>query len=729
MEAFDLLNKKLQKVIHEMKWESFRPIQNEAILHLIGAPSDVILSAQTAGGKTEAACLPIISQIADSGKNAVKIVYISPLKALINDQFARIEALCKNLDFPITKWHGDASASRKAKLIDNPAGILLITPESIESLFLNRTEYLKSLFGSVEYIVIDEIHSFIGNERGTQLRSLMNRIEYITGTHPYKIALSATISNIDDIAKWLNPDNSSSVKIIEDEKKTKETAGIIKCYESALHDEGGETKKSTKDAISPIKQDLFNVLKQGKNLIFANSKMVLEEYCDAMQNIAEQEGLPNTFYIHHGSLAKNIREESEHLLKTKNNISVFCTSTLELGIDIGNIDRVVFLAPPFSVASLTQRLGRSGRKKNTRKEFRFFLEENAHTDNVSWQDKLRIQLIQSIAIVELMMQGFSEPLNTTTFDYSTFVHQILSYLGQTGGANASELYHVIGEVAFNSAFSKKDFIEILQNLYAEKIIYQLPDKTICLAQAGEKIVENYEFYAAFSTQKEWKVLYNNREIGQLTAANILFLEEGANFLLAGKRWEIIEIKKTNRIIIVKKAQAKKSLKFSSSAQNIHQAVQQKMLEIYQNNFTPKYLSKNSLPILQEAFEIYNTDIAPQGSNILPVFEGSRIQNTIGLLLKQQEIDVENIDIGFFYENGKQELIHILKAIDFSSIDKDALINLLDRSLKYKKKFDHLLPDAILNKSYEQECLDFEGAQEFVEKLSAVTILQQLGINS
>ena len=160
MEPFYLLNKKIQKVIHEMKWENFRPIQDEAILHMVNNPSDMIISAPTASGKTEAAFLPIISQIADKGKDSVKILYISPLKALINDQFSRIEALCKHIDFPITKWHGDANQSKKVSLIKNPAGILLITPESIESLFINKTEFLGSLFKSLEYIVIVLYHIY-----------------------------------------------------------------------------------------------------------------------------------------------------------------------------------------------------------------------------------------------------------------------------------------------------------------------------------------------------------------------------------------------------------------------------------------------------------------------------------------------------------------------------------------------------------------------------------------
>lgn len=712
MEAFDLLNKRIQKVIYEMKWESFRPIQNDAIFHMITSPSDLILSAPTASGKTEAAFLPVISQIADKGKDSVKILYVSPLKALINDQFDRVEALCRHIDFPITKWHGDASGSKKTALIKNPAGILLITPESIEALFLNKKEHLGTLFGRLEYIVIDEVHSFIGNERGTQLKSLISRLENTLNIHPYKIALSATISNLSDIAAWLNPVSPQSVKIINAaETSKKDILGIIKCYRTMPAAAG-----KNDNTFSPLKQDLFKVITKGKNLIFANAKATLEEYCDAMKQIAKEKNYLPNFYIHHGSLAKNIREECEDLLKTENNIAVFCSGTLELGIDIGKIERVIFLAPPFSVSSMVQRIGRSGRKKNTNREFRFFIEENAINDTGCWADKFRTELVQCIALVELMLEGFIEPLDTTIFDYSTFVHQILSFLGQTGGATASQIYRTVGENAFNGYFSKKDFIDILQQLSAEDIIYQLSDNTISLAKAGEKIVESYEFYSAFITQKEWKVFCNGKEIGQISGDNLIFLKNGGTFLLAGKRWKLVEIKSESQIILVKEAAGKKSIKFNGGTQNIHRAIQQKMLEIYENNFIPSYLSKNSLDILQEGFDSYKTYITTPDSTILPVLEGSRIQNTIALLLKYCDIEIENAGIGFFSEKGKTTLIKALEAVNFETLDVNAVLNSIPRPLKYKKKFDHLLSDSILNKSYTRQCLDFTGAKEFIQKL-------------
>lgn len=523
--------------------------------------------------------------------------------------------------------------------------------------------------------------------------------------------MSATISNLSDIAEWLNPNNPSTVKIIEDNDKSKDIVGLIKCYKNIPPIVGVD-----KDEFSELKQDLFNVIKQGKNLIFANAKMTLEEYCDSMQNIAYENSYPNNFYIHHGSLAKNIREQCENLLKKESNISVFCTNTLELGIDIGNIDRVIFLAPPFSVASMVQRLGRCGRKENARKEFRFYIEENDIDDNATWQDMFRVQLVQSIAIVELMLKESIEPLETNTFDYSTFIHQILSYLGQTGGADASKIYYNIADISFNNYFSKEDFIAILQKLNSDEIIYQMPNGIITLSKLGEKIVENYEFYAAFITPKDWKVVCNGKEIGQISGGNLLFLKEGSHFLLAGKRWEIVEFKNKIQTIIVKKAYGKKPIKFQGGSQNIHRTIHQKMLEIYENCYIPKYLSQASIPILEEGFENYKTYVKTNDSNIFTVLEGTRIKNTIGLLFKYCGVDIEDGGIGYYSTCRKQELIKILKSINFSNLDKNSVINLVDKSLKYKKKFDYLLPDNILNKAYEKQCLDFNGAKEFINNL-------------
>lgn len=744
MDSFHLLNHKIQKVIYDMKWENFRPIQDQAISHLINTPSDLIISAKTASGKTEAAFLPIISKIIENAKDSVKILYISPLKALINDQFQRITDLCKYIDFPITKWHGDASSYNKQTLLKNPAGILLITPESIESLILHRTSSLYMLLNNLEYIVIDEIHSFIGNERGCQLKSLIRRIENIIKHKPIKIALSATISNLKDVAHWINPQNPKSVKIIEDNSDNKKIVGIIKCYS---------------DKIDNLEEDLFNVLRKDKNLIFANIKSTLELFCNSMQEIAAKNNTQNIFYIHHGSISKNIREHTEMLLKKSDNISVFCTNTLELGIDIGNIDRIIFLSPPFTVSSLIQRLGRCGRKENSVKEFRFFIYENnikilkqliitiklilryinrisydgslifcliyqvlQHLSNllnihyVDNDDIFRTELIQSIAMIELMLENFTEPLDTTNFDYSTLVHQILSYLGQTGGDFAVNIYNNIGKISFDEYFSKNDFIDILKYLNKEQIIYQMNDGKITLNRIGENIVEKYDFFAAFETPKTWKIICNGKEIGEIPIDNIYYLKVKDCFILAGKKWEIIEIRKNIQTIVVKQADKGKLIKFCSSVRNIHRAIHQKMLNIYENSFIPKYIEQSAISILEEAFNSYKAYKNSSNNDILIVLEGSRVHNTLKLLLNFYDIEFSDFNIGFNFVEGKNEAIKKLKNIDFTNFNIQDTLTKIPRECKYYRKFDYLLPDNILNKSYEQTFLDLKGTIKYIKTL-------------
>lgn len=739
MDSFRLLNHKIQKVIYDMKWENFRPIQDKAISHLINTPSDLIISAKTASGKTEAAFLPIISKIIDRSKDSVKILYISPLKALINDQFQRINDLCKYIDFPITKWHGDANYYKKKQLLQNPAGILLITPESIESLIINKPAELAILFKNLEYIIIDEIHSFIGNERGCQLKSLIRRIENLIKNKPIKIALSATISNLQDVAHWINPQNPKSVKIIEDNSDDKKVFGIIKCYSD-----------------NTLEEDLFEVIKKDKNLIFANNKKTLEKFCVLMQGIAEKSNIRNIFYVHHSSISKNMREYTEMLLKKENNISVFCTNTLELGIDIGNIDRIIFLlSPPFSVSSLIQRLGRCGRKEHSIREFRFFIYEKniqnikkliiitklifryigrtnddissifyliyqvlQHLSSLSIVDNndiFRTKLIQAIAMIELMLENFTEPLDTKTFDYSTLVHQILSYLGQTGGDLAINIFDNIVKNSFDEYFSKNDFIDILKYLNKEQIIYQMINGKITLNKKGEKIVENYKFYAAFEAMENWKIVYNNQIIGEIPIVNLAMLKSNC-FILAGKKWEIVNVNTMNKTIIVKQVYEGELINFFGDSPNVNKKIHEKMFEIYEKEFIPKYIEQSANPILKEVFNNYKIYKKKSNNNILIVLEGSRIYNTLKLLLDYYNIGFSNFDIGFSFVEDKNEVIRKLKNIDFHNFNIQDILAKFPRKYKYCRKFDYLLPDNILNKAYEQTFLDLKGTIEYINML-------------
>src|SRR5689334_13802890 len=215
MTAFELLHASVQRKLWDMKWTELRPIQVDAIEYLLGgSPTDCILASPTASGKTEAAFLPVLSAIADDPRGGVRAMYIGPLKALIDDQFGRLEELCGRMEMPVHRWHGDVGEGARSTLLAAPSGVLLITPESLEAMFVLRPTQLPALFGRLAYVVIDETHAFLGTERGAQLISQLHRLRIRTGTDPIRIGLSATLGDRDAACRWLRRDGRP-VRVID----------------------------------------------------------------------------------------------------------------------------------------------------------------------------------------------------------------------------------------------------------------------------------------------------------------------------------------------------------------------------------------------------------------------------------------------------------------------------------------------------------------------------------
>ena len=212
--AFDRLHPSLQEALYRMRWTKLRQIQVDAIHEVFDGTGDLIIAARTAAGKTEAAFLPILSRMLEKPSAGIRAVYVGPLKALINDQFSRLEELCQEAEIPVHKWHGDVSSSPKRRLLEQPSGVLLITPESIESLFVNHAQRLTSVFSALGFIVIDELHSFIGTERGAHLRSLVCRLAAKSREPVRRAGLSATLGpEIDSARRWLRPSEPDGVRL------------------------------------------------------------------------------------------------------------------------------------------------------------------------------------------------------------------------------------------------------------------------------------------------------------------------------------------------------------------------------------------------------------------------------------------------------------------------------------------------------------------------------------
>jgi ATP-dependent helicase Lhr and Lhr-like helicase len=594
--AFSFLHPKIQEKLYKMQWTEIRPIQKDAILELYNTDHNLIISAKTASGKTEAAFLPILSQVVEKKGVGISAIYVGPLKALINDQFQRLEKLCELAEIPVFKWHGDVGSSIKAKFLKSPSGILLITPESIESLFINHPNDLQRLFGSLSFIVIDEMHSFIGSERGAHLKSLLSRVLHRGPKGVRLIGLSATFGDPELAKKWLIPRNPESIKIISDPSEQKEVHYLVRGY-ALKNPEDGEQKDGNPTE-SPVIEDIVRYFYGKTALIFVNSRELLEFYTDSTRSHLERKGLPDSFRIHHGSLSKSEREDTEDALKSNQPTATFCSSTLEMGIDVGNVSRIGQIGAPWSVNSLTQRLGRSGRKEGEPSVLiMFIIEKESKEDTIV--ERLHPELLRAVAMSELMIEKWNEPPQIGQYHFSTLIQQILSVIKEHGGSTAKDLFDNLVKDGTFLNVRQEDFLLILRNMGTADLIEQDERGVLILGLEGEKIVNNFEFYSAFTTPKEFSVIHKGGKIGSIQSAPDL--ETRRFLILAGRRWEILEIDFKRSEILVEPSKGGKVPKYSSGGgAEIHTRIREKMREIVTSDFVPAYLDPLAQTMLREA---------------------------------------------------------------------------------------------------------------------------------
>lgn len=630
--SFDLLSEPIRKYVRDKRWEQLRPIQIAAINRILGTDSNYILASRTASGKTEAAFLPILSKV-NFNENGVQVLYISPLIALINDQFHRIEELCKYLEVPVTKWHGEANRSVKNHLINNPSGIVLITPESLEAMFVNKPFNVKHLFSNLKYVVIDEIHSFIGTDRGIQLKSILHRLQNLNKNKFNIVGLSATIGDYIEAKNFTGDENNTKVLL---DKTVKDTKVIFRYFES-----------NTAELSLDILKDLYVETRNNKVLIFPNSRGRTEEIAVKLKKIAERVGGHLNHFSHHSSVNKDVREYVEYFAKNtdRQNFTISCTSTLELGIDIGSVDKVVQIDATHSIASLIQRVGRSGRKDGQQSNLYLY-----STDK--WN------LLQSLASWLLYKEEFIEPPFITKKPYDILLHQALSI---TKGYSGIQYVDLINILHTNFAFkniSIEEITEIIDYLIEIDFLEKLQSEII-IGIEGEKVVNNREFYSVFKTEENFKVVNAGNTIGEIPFSPQV--KEDENILLAARIWKIKNIDfKSKKIEVISAKDGKKPVFFGSGG-IIHGRIREKMLEIlYTDNRHEDILDEPSykeIEKLRQEFSIFTINnlliqrpILCKDSNIhLYTFSSTRINRTIQLLLNNAQLENSLFDYNSSFE--------------------------------------------------------------------------------
>ena len=728
--SVDLLHEKIRRWIWQEGWTELRDVQARAIPALINADRDVIIAAATASGKTEAAFFPILSHLLRDNPCNRSVLYISPLKALINDQWLRLGNLCEELEIPVVGWHGDISTNRKQKFFKNPAGILLITPESLEAMFVNHGSSVQTVFNPLRYIVVDELHAFISTERGKQLQSLMHRVEQASNqvSPVSRIGLSATLGNMQLAANFLRPRNAATVKIIESKNTNQELKVSIKgvLFQAPRIKTEPDLKNPTLEDTAPgstvnIAHQLYRSLRGTNNLVFPNSRKQVEIYADLLRYICKQNGYPNEFWPHHGSLSKELREDAEKALKEgEKPATAICTTTLELGIDIGSVKTIAQIGSPPSVASLRQRLGRSGRRKGEPAILRCYCVEAEITSMSCFSDRIRENLVQSVAMINLLRRKWFEPPRTTGLHASTFVQQVLSIIAERGGCMAGYLWKNLIASGIFKVIDKNTFTKILQHLGKLDLIMQSSDGLLLHGKEGEKLVNNYDFYAAFATAPEFRLITNGRHLGSVPITHPLIIGQGLIF--GGHRWRVQAVDQKNRTIHVVSSAGGEPPQFDGNSAMVHDEVRQEMRRILASNEPEPSLDMCGQKLLQQARQYYadasldSTLFLSEGKFLhIATWRGDWVNDALVLMLREHELNAVNDGAVISITNE-----NINRVIDvFSKINhQDTSLALdLTRGIKNldQEKWDWSLPDEVRHRSFASAHLDIEGALSFVQE--------------
>lgn len=733
--AFDLLHENVRRWVWEQGWTELRDAQEAAVEPIMGGSKDVIISAATAGGKTEAAFLPICSTMVDRAAESVQVLYVSPLKALINDQFDRLEAICDHLSLSVHRWHGDVGSARKKRVLTDPEGILLITPESLEAIFVNHGTKVEGLFSELSYVVIDELHAFIGTERGKQLQSLLHRVELVLRKRIPRIGLSATLGDMRLAAEFLRPGRGDSVELITSSEEGQEVRLQLRGYRvtpprlteqeaTALEEQGTEVEiedVTTGDALE-ISSHLFRTLKGTDNLIYANRRRDVELYADLLRRTSERQRVPNEFWPHHGSLSKEIREDVESMLKERSRpVNVVCTTTLELGIDIGDVASIAQIGAPPSVSSMRQRLGRSGRRGDPA-VMRLYVQEPEITDATPPQDALRPHLVQAIAMVELLIARWYEPPGASALHLSTLVQQLLSLIAQYGGVDAVDAWRVLCETGPFGQVGQERFSLLLRSLGERDLIQQFAGGTLLLGMRGERVVNHFSFYAAFMTPEEYRLVSRGRTLGTLPTEQPL--SEGLFLIFGGRRWRILSVDQERKVVELIPASGGRPPKFGGTGAPVHERIRREMLRVYAESRMPAYLDAGAQELLEEGrrhfsgYGLQDRRMLQHGQDVLLfLWTGDRVMNTVAVQLRAMGLEVAQDAIALTVSKMELEDLRecLGRLVSEGPADGERLAATIEN--KWTEKYDRFLWDELLCAQYASKNLDTQGAFETLKVLA------------
>jgi len=715
----------IQDFIYYNKWTELRGIQVAACEAIFDTDDNLLLSSGTASGKTEAAFLPVLTELHENPSSSVGVLYISPLKALINDQFKRLDQLLLDSNIPVCKWHGDASQAQKNNLVKKPEGILQITPESLESLLLNKRGACYKLFADLRYIIIDEVHFFMWSDRGIQLLSQLERLQRITGHEPRRIGLSATLGDISLAQNWLNTGSTRNclAPTADDDKKK------IRLFVERFLKANNNTNIYDAAGVRAHNEYLFKMTLDRKTIIFTNSREETEFLVSNLKEIARENKAPDVYRVHHGNVSALLREQTEDEMKSsEDKIVTGATVTLELGIDIGSLDQVVQVGAPGSVSSFAQRLGRCGRRGQI-SQLLFTFVEDIQTTAADTLGPINWNFIRLVAIIELYTkERWVEPILPNNHAFPLLYHQTMGYLKSNGEVSPAKLAEEMLSLASFQAISQDDFRYLINHLLEIEHIQKTERDGLIIGRVGENIVNHFHFYSVFIVPEYYLVKDENRTIGTVDK----IYPVGIRFSLAGLTWETIDLNVESKVIFVKKVPGISEVDWDVDFRGeLHTYLVRKMKSILLGEDSYPYLSESCQERLGEIRYLTRNSglladlVTPMSNKLFAIFPwvGSRQLSALHYALLNRGLKSRLpwdtcIYLEVLFSGSREELEAMIREVVASDLNWDQLAipdgkEVADRYSQYKK-YSEFIPLKLLKKQFTRDFLDFEGLKEQME---------------
>ena len=753
----------IQDYIDKNKWDNLRGVQVQAAETIFDAESNVLIMSSTASGKTEAAFFPVLTILSESNLSSFGALYIAPLKSLINDQYLRMGDLLDYSGIPVFHWHGDVASSQKTKALRNPGGILQITPESLESLLMNRSNDVVRLFSELKFVILDEVHTLTGSDRGNQIICLLSRLSRLIGFNPRRIGLSATIGDTGLAAKWLGAGSDRNTRVVtvsdgrlswklgmehfyiqnedaisEDDENTDETDKSGESHasnessENSASNGNGEDKNADRSVctedigiadrdadsgLDPGYEYVYDCTKNKKCLIFSNSREETEYVTATMRQIADRRGDEDVFMIHHGNLSASIREEAELKLKDDDSKTVTCaTVTLELGIDIGQLERIIQIGSPNSVSSMLQRLGRSGRRGNPPEMMMVFREENP-LPNTPLPQLMPWELLKAIAIVQLYAEErFIEPPVLKFLPFSLLFQQTLSVLSSSGELTPRQLAQRVLNLPPFKNVSADDYKILLRSMLSDDYIEMTGEKGLIVGLKGEKLTNSFKFYAVFKDSEDYTVRNGSDEIGTITSPPPV----GDRFALAGRVWEVEELDLQRKLIYVKSVKGKMEIAWPGDYGEVNTRILEKMKEVLMSDEMYPYLKPNAKKRLETARNVarhtgmLKNSLVSLGGCTWCLFPwlGTKSFRTLRKYIASNAArhKISGIEFEYCYYmtfkmesgDGRGLIEDLCRRMQNEGIDKSALVG--SSEAPAFEKYDRLIPAELLRKAYIEDRL-------------------------